>query len=194
MRRFLVLVALASILLWNVSAQETATVIPILNPEFQLDTLACSPGSNCNYPNISGWIVGPQTGILKASSVQYPGTPASGIYVAYIGSSQATGSITQTLGATVQANTTYTLTVRIGARNDEVFTGYAAILVAGNVTLASGDSSIPLGGKFVNEVVMYNSGPTPPQLGQPLQIFVESMGTGQLNVAEVALTYKPETD
>jgi len=192
MKRFLLLMALAYLPLWNGFAQEAATVIPILNPQFQLDTLACSPGSNCNYPNISGWTVGPQTGILKASAVQYPGTSSSGIYVAYIGGSQATGSISQTLGATVQANTTYTVTVRIGARNDEVFTGYVAVLAAGNVTLASGDSSIPLGGKFVNEVFMYNSGPTPPQLGQPLQIFIQSMGTGQVNVSNVVLTYKPE--
>jgi hapalindole biogenesis HpiC1 cyclase-like protein len=192
MRRILVLVTLAATLLWNAPAQETATVIPILNPQFQLDTLACSPGSGCNYPSISGWIVGPQTGILKASAVQYPGTPVGGIYVAYIGSSQATGSITQMLGATVQANTTYTLTVRIGARDDEVFTGYTATLAAGNVTLVSGNSAIPLGGKFVNEVIMYNSGSTPPQLGQPLQVFVGSMGTGQMNVSDVILTYKPE--
>jgi hypothetical protein len=65
-------------------------------------------------------------------------------------------------------------------------------LAAGNVTLASGNSAIPLGGKFVNEVIMYNSGPTPPQLGQPLQVFVGSIGTGQMNVSDVILTYKPE--
>ena len=128
----------------------------------------------------------------KEDQLKYPGAPAGGIYVAYIGGPQATGSMTQMLGATVQANTTYTLTIKIGARNDEVFTGYVASLVAGNVTLASGNSSIPLGGKFVNEVIVYNSGPTPAQLGQPLQIFVGSMGTGQTNVSDVTLTYKPE--
>jgi hypothetical protein len=58
------------------------------------------------------------------------------VLVAYIGGSNPTGSIFQTPGATVGANTTYTLTVTIGARADEVFTGHFAALGAGNVTLA----------------------------------------------------------
>ena len=190
MRRYMMLLPLASALVWNAYAQEAATPIAILNPEFNVDTLACSPGSNCNTFPITGWIVGPATGILKASQVQYPGTPADGIYVAYMGSPNTTGSIFQTLGVTVAANTTYTLTVRLGARADEVFTGYFAAIGAGNVTLASGDTSIPLGGKFVNEVIVYNSGAAPAQLGQPLQILIKSLGSGQVNVSNVTLTAK----
>lgn len=61
------------------------------------------------------------------------------------------------------------------------------------MTLAQGDSSIPLGGRFVNEVITYESGPAPPQLGQPLQIFVKSIGNGQVNISQVSLTAKPTT-
>jgi hypothetical protein len=190
MRRYMMLLPLASAFLWNAYAQEATTPIAILNPEFNVDTLACSPGSNCSTFPITGWIVGPATGILKASDVQYPGTPADGIYVAYIGSPSTTGSIFQTLGVAVGANVTYTLTVTVGARADEVFTGYFAALGAGNVTLASGNTAIPLGGKFVTETIVYNSGASPAQLGQPLQILIKSLGSGQVNISKVTLTAK----
>jgi hypothetical protein len=66
--------------------------------------------------------------------------------VAFIGNSYDTGSILQTLGATVQANTTYILTLSIGARADYPFTGYLAALMAGNVILASRNAATPVGG------------------------------------------------
>ena len=110
------------------------------------------------------------------STTQYPGAPPpdciARMYCAYVGGSPTSGSILQTLGATVQANTTYILTVEVGARADNPFTGYAASLLAGNATLASGHKATPMGGTFVTEVVVYESGATPAQLGQPLQILI----------------------
>ena len=139
-------------------------------------------------PGISGWLVGPQTNTVKFGTQQYPIAPAAGIHLAALGNSNATGSILQTLGATVQANTTYTLKVTIGARADYPFTGYEAALLAGNVTVAIGNKATPVGGSFATEELTYSSGATPPQLGQPLQIFVKSIGTGQVDVAAVVLT------
>jgi len=80
--------------------------------------------------------------------------------------------------------------VIVGALSDEVFTGYYSALGAGNATLASGDAAIPLGGKFVNDVIVYDSGSSPAQLGQPLQILIKSVGTGQVNISNVTLTAK----
>jgi hypothetical protein len=97
----------------------------------------------------------------------------------------------QTLGATVQANTTYVLKMSVGARADYVFTGYAASLLAGNVVLASGHKATPVGGTFVTEVVVYESGATPAQLGQPLQILITSTGDGEVDIQSVALTALP---
>ena len=129
------------------------------------------------------------------STTQYPGAPPpdciARMYCAYVGGSPTSGSILQTLGATVQANTTYILTVEVGARADYVFTGYVAALLAGNVTLASGHRATPAGGTFVTEVVVYESGATPAQLGQPLQILITSTGDGQVNIQSVALTALP---
>jgi hypothetical protein len=188
MKPCLLLFPLAVVFAWGASAQTTA--IPIFNPLFNLDTLSCTAG-NCYFQGITGWLVGPQTFTQKMSTVQYPTAPASGFYVAAIGDSNSTGSILQTLGATVQPNTTYILTVAVGARADYPLTGYWASLLAGNVTLGFSNSATPVGGTFVDDVIVYKSGANPPQLGKPLQIFVKSLGTGQVDVAFVSLTATP---
>jgi len=186
MRLQRLLFSLAAFLPLAGSAQ-TPVSIPIINSIFQDDTLSCSPGGDCYSLNITGWVVGPQSGVYKSSTVQYPTAPSSGLYAAYFGGG-LTGSILQTLGLTLQANKTYTLTLAVGARADLSFTGYLASLMAGNVPVASSNKATPVGGTFVNDVIEYNSGASPAQLGQPLQIFVKSLGNGQVNIAKVTLT------
>ena len=61
-------------------------------------------------------------------------------------------------------------------------------LLSGNVTLASGNRSTPVGGTFVPEVVVYESGATPAQLGQPLQVLIRSLGNGEVCISGVSLT------
>jgi hypothetical protein len=146
------LLSLAALSVWTASAQVN---IPILNPQFNADVLTCSPGTQCYEYGITGWLLGPLSGISKVSAVQYPSAPAQGLYVAFLGYPPTTGSISQTLGATVQANTTYILRVTVGARADFPFTGYLAALMAGNVTLAAGNRATPAGGTFVTEEIAY---------------------------------------
>jgi hypothetical protein len=182
------LLSLTALSVWTASAQVN---IPILNPKFEMDVLTCSPGYNCFQSGITGWIDGPGTGLGKYSATQFPGTPPTGVYVASIGNSATSGSILQTLGATVQANTTYILTLEVGARADYVFTGYLAALLARNVTLVSGHRATPVGGNFVTEAVAYESGATPAQLGQPLQILITSTGAGTVDIQNVGLIAIP---
>jgi hypothetical protein len=182
------LLSLAALSVWTASAQVN---IPILNPKFDMDVLTCSPGYYCDQNGITGWIVGPGTAVAKLSTTQYPNAPSTGLYVAAIGWSAVSGSILQTVGATVQFNTTYILTVEVGARADYVFTGYTASLLAGNVLLASNHKATPVGGTFATEVVAYDSGDGPAQLGQPLQILITSTGAGQVDVSGVSLTATP---
>jgi hypothetical protein len=111
-----------------------------------LDQLTCAAGYNCFAANISGWLCGPETGLQKASAAEDPSAPAEGLFVAAIGNKGGTGSILQTLGDTLQPNTLYVLKVKVGARTDYPFTGYSAGLVAGNVTVASGNTATPVGG------------------------------------------------
>jgi len=151
--------------------------IPILNPLFIEDQLSCTAGAlTCWVPAAAGWLVGPQTGTEKVSTAQYPSAPAEGRYVMAIGYTNATGSMVQTLGTAVEANTTYVLKVTLGARADVPFTGYVAALMAGNVTLAYDNKVTPLSGTFATDVIAYNSGANPAQLGKPLQILVKSLG------------------
>jgi hypothetical protein len=179
------LLALSAATLWTASAQ---TSIAITNPLFIDDQVKCNSGQSCSAANVSGWVCGPYTGIAIFSKTQYPSAPAAGLYAAYLGEGSGSGSIFQTLGATLQANTTYTLKIEIGARADESFTGYKAALLAGNVELVQGNSATPVGGTFVIDTIVYSSGSNPPQLGQPLQIFVKSTGFGQADVAAVSLS------
>jgi hypothetical protein len=108
-----------------------------------------------------------------------------------IGNAVSTGSILQTLGATIQANTKYILRLSVGAAATYPFTGYNAALMAGNVTLAHDDTLSPAPGTFLTDVIVYNAGTTPPQLGQPLQIFVQSKGSGQVDIDNVSLSATP---
>ncbi|WP_180539942.1 hypothetical protein [Nevskia soli] len=185
----LLLPILALFSTWAASAQVS---IPILNPVFDLDKLTCTAGYYCFAGNISGWLCGPETGLQKASTAEFPSAPSAGIYVAAIGNTGGTGSILQTLGDTLQPNTLYVLKVKAGARADYPFTGYSAGLVAGNVTVASGNTATPVGGAFVIEEITYNSGANPGQVGKPLQVFVKSLGSGQVDVAAVTLTATDE--
>ena len=186
--RFLPVAAIMGIA--TIASAQTPVSIPILNPVFADDQLSCSPGYYCDSLGITGWSIGPQTYVQKMSSTQFKVAPQSGLYVAAIGNTSSTGSILQTTGDTVQANVTYTLKVTVGARADYPFTGYVAELLAGNAVVAAGNRATPVGGGFATEVLTYASGATPPQLGAPLQILVRSLGTGQVDVAAVTLTFE----
>ena len=89
----------------------------------------------------------------------------------------------------MRANATYTLKLSIGRQlGVAVFTGYLAALMAGNVILAADNTLSPEAGTFLEEVIVYKSGPNPPQLGKPLTIFVKSFVNGQVDVDNVSLT------
>jgi len=190
----------AAMLLRTAFAQGNPVSIPILNPQFNVDKMYTSTGApctstqggNCYQLSITGWTVGPQTLVQVSSTTQFPGVPAAGLYVAALGGADrvcaVSGSILQTLGDTLQADTSYTLKVKLGARLDLEFTGYNAALMAGNLILASANSATPTPGTFVTETITYKSGASPAQLGKPLQIFITSVGPGQVNISDVSLT------
>jgi len=178
-----ILLSLASCCLWTAFAQ---TPVGIENPNFAADELFCA---SCYYPAITGWTVGPNTGVQKNSAGDFPGSlPGGSPNFAYVGNLNSTGSIMQILGATVRANRTYTLKMSVGQQLGIALTGYIAGLMADSVILASDTTLRPAPGTFLEETIVYNSGPAPPQVGRPLVIFVKSVGNGQVDIANVSLT------
>lgn len=147
-----------------------------------------SPGLNAIIPKYPSWLPGGFAGTIKPGTGQYPGGIPEGANVAFLGEPPTSaGSISQTLTATLQANTKYTLRLSVGHRADEAFTGYIATLVAGGVTIAFDGSLSPPAGTFLEDVIVYEARPSPLLLGQPLTISIQSLGTGQVNIDAVSL-------
>lgn len=196
MRRTLLLLPWAAALLWTLSAQESppildpgGTPIPISNPGFEDDKVSCAVGATCDIPKITGWQLSGSAGTLKPGTAAYPVGIPEGVKVAYVGKRDGSaGSISQTLNVTVAANKTYTLKISVGQRKDEPFPGYVTALEAGGVRLAYNDLLIPPAGTFLDDVIVYEAGPHPPQLGQRLTIFIQSRGAGLVNIDDVSLS------
>jgi hypothetical protein len=95
------------------------------------------------------------------------------------------GTISQTLTATLQTNTKYTLGVHVGRRENVAFAGYNIELLAGNTVLVSNNSVTPDPGSFEYVTFDYTSGisVTP---GQALQIRLTSNGV-QTNFDNITL-------
>lgn len=134
------------------SAQNGPVPIPIVNSGFAADILSCQPGTDCYNTVVPGWLPGwfngGNAGTIKPGAAQYPGGVPGGGNVAFIGGGTAggrslTGAIFQTLPVKLAANTTYTLTLSIGHRADETFTGYVATLLAGVAIASEGSLSPP---------------------------------------------------
>ncbi|GBL09572.1 hypothetical protein MSj_01051 [Microcystis aeruginosa Sj] len=88
------------------------------------------------------------------------------------------GTISQTLSATLQANTKYTLGAYVGRRLAPTnnFPGYNIQLLAGSTVLASSGSSVtPAEGTFAPVTVSYSSGSSSPLFGQALEIRLTSL-------------------
>jgi hypothetical protein len=131
MSRYLLLLPIAVALVGTAFGQETATIIPIVNPGFEDDVLSCGAGFDCDASPLTGWLCGPDAGVFKPSTAQFPNGIPQGTNVAYLGrglNTVQTGSILQQVGATVKANTTYTLKLSVGARADVGFCGVHRLL------------------------------------------------------------------
>ena len=103
------------------------------------------------------------------------------------------GTISQTLSATLQANTKYTLGAFVGRRLALNFPGYNIELLAGTTVLASsGNSVTPTDGTFAPVTVSYTSGisVTP---GQALKIRLTSQtgANAQTNFDLITLDASP---
>jgi hypothetical protein len=135
-----------------------AGAITVTNPSFE--TLPNGPlpltcGTGCAYStdgNIPGWTTTGASGLLQSGApvnTTYFNTAATGSTIAYANS----GSISQTVGATVQLGVIYTLLVDVGVRKDVGDPGTEALVINGNTILATG--VLPAAGGFSTFTATY---------------------------------------
>jgi hypothetical protein len=170
-----------------------ANSIPIQNFSFETaNPLTTTCGTGCAFNNgpIPGWTTsGGQQGSWQPNSTYFTSVP-DGSLIAYSNG----GSISQTLSASLTANTLYTLTVAVGNRLDAVVnnlaTTYIIQLFAGSTLLNSitgSNTTIPLG-TFMDVSFNYLAGVTLPPGN--LSIVLSSVGP-QSDFDNVRLTATP---
>jgi hypothetical protein len=168
--------------------------IPITNAGFEQVVLPCAPGPACFARDVAAWTGTGQFSTFKPSTGPggiFPGGLPEGMNVGAVGNEVGVGSLVQTLTATLQPNTTYTLVFSVGSRSDYVFTGYTIDLLAGSTTLASDSSLSPPTGTFVTGRIVYSSVANPTLLGQRLAIRLTSRGAGSADFDKLSLDATP---
>jgi hypothetical protein len=172
----------------TICASAVASSITINNPSFETP-VQCA---GCfTYDSSTGWVsVGSvSTWRPVLGDGQYTSLP-DGSQVAAIGE-PGPGEISQDLTATVLANTTYTLTFWVGQRSDTPLSAYDVALLGGGSTLGSNSDGDPSPGTFIEQTIVYNSGPSPAELGQTLEITVSGTGEGQADFDLFSLDASP---
>lgn len=174
-----------------------AVDVAIANAGFEQVVLPCVPGMNCiALSNVAAWTGTGRFHTFRPSTGPggvFPAGVPEGVNVAGLGNIEVgRGVLVQTLGATLQPNTTYTLIFSVGSRADYVFAGYSAELLAGSTTLASDSSLAPPSGTFATGRIVYSStAANPALLGQALAIRLTGNGGGQADFDKISLDASP---
>jgi PEP-CTERM motif len=151
-----------------------ASMIIITNPSFEVNSGAPVPGWT-STGNVSEYAPG---------TSQFPGGIPDGSQVAAV---DLGGSISQTVAATLTANTQYTLQVSVGQRADLSLSGFLISFDAGGNLLASASSPLPSPGTFDAVTVTFLAGASDPHLGEALSITLATTGANQANFDAVSL-------
>lgn len=153
-----------------------ADPIVVLNPSFEIPILSLgnAPGQTGDTTGtwisyVPGWPipVGGSAGEYLPSTTSLPSGATDGNDVLWINY----GYVSQTLSATLQNSSTYTLQVDVAQRTDDVAISYYIYLMAGNTIIAADNSSLhPDAGTWLTSTLTYTSGANDPLAGQLLTI------------------------
>ena len=174
----------AALLIFYGAQLSLAANVPIANAGFEDVVLPCTAAPDCySVGSVAGWMGTGRFSTLKASvgpGGTYPSGIPEGVNVAALGDDSGSGVLVQTLGITLQPNTTYTLTFSVGSRADYPFAGYSVELLAGSTTVASDSSLAPPSGTFATGRIVYSPTNASPLLGQSLGIRLTGNLTGNV--------------
>jgi hypothetical protein len=167
---------------------------PIVNAGFEQVVLPCAPGPDCSTRDVFGWTGTGQVATFKPSTGPgriFPGGIPEGVNTGGVGNELGIGALVQTLGVTLQPNTTYTLVYSVGSRSDYLFSGYSVELLADSATLATDSSLSPPSGAFATGRIVYSSTAANPTVGQRLGIRLTSAGRGGAQFDKISLDATP---
>jgi hypothetical protein len=169
-------VAFISLLALSMTVPGWASPVTIVNPSFEADGTGfhvCSSVGNA----VTGWNCTLNTSVGNdvdnPSATYFTGGVPDGVSAAAIGIFGGhfnDDAFFQILSATVAANTTYTLQMYVGHDNFASFDTPTISLEANGAVLASDSSINPAQNSFALDTIVFNSGPSPAQLLQPLTI------------------------
>ena len=179
------------------AANLSAGTITILNPNFDAQVLAPGTGTGYGFIPITDWnqndVINTDYSVYNPVASSYPGGVPGGHNVADVFSDGTTASIWQFLATNLQANDTYTLTGYAGCRLDTgVFqpgldgcNGNAMVEAGGNVlnpVVIGGNinNGTRVLGTFTQFTISFTTGANPAGLGEPLEIVLETLGTGSV--------------
>lgn len=173
-----------------------ADSITVQNPSFEIPilNLGNAPGQTGNATGTwisysPGWpgSVDMGAGEYLPSNTSLPTGATDGQDVLWINS----GYVSQTLTATLQNNSTYTLQVDVAQRTDVPVIDYYIYLMAGNTIIAADNNSLhPDPGTWLTSTITYTSGANDPLAGQALSI-VLGVNTWQTDFDNVRLADPP---
>ena len=191
--RFLLLLV---VVLCCTTVSAFADTIPVTNPSFEtvnpLNPLNQPCGTGCFFNSgpgsIPGWTLTGAGGLFQPGTAGFFTSPVpDGSIVAYDNG----GTISQTLSATLSANTTYALSVDVGRRVDAGMTNFMIDLFAGSTLLdsltVSNGTIAP--GSFAPELLTFTTGANP--LSGNLAIEFINPSPVQVNYDNVTLSATP---
>jgi photosystem II stability/assembly factor-like uncharacterized protein len=166
---------------------DATDLIGVENGGFELPVMADGEWNTWGGP---GWsVLSGSGGIWNPDATDgYPGGAApEGQNIGWASG----GSLSQSLGATLSANTQYDLGAQVGHplwEGGGAGGSYRIELLAGGVLLDVQAGNAPGQGQWQAHSLTYDSGPNPAQLGQPLEIRLLATGSQEVNFDDVTLT------
>ena len=154
------------------------------NGGFEIPPLANGVFNSSGGP---GWSITGAGGIWNPSTSGFPGEAPEGLNVGWVDS----GSLRQTMNATLSANTQYVLSARVGNSlnfGSPVGNTFRIELRAGGVLLDVQAGTAPALGQWQFHSLTHDSGASPAQEGQQLEIRLISNGSAEIDLDDVNLT------
>ena len=196
----------------QILVKPAANLVSITNPSFEVDPIAGPNAPLFEFRGAAptGWVYSGEAGqgLLAPDASEpnpfyngfTPGYSGSKAHFSYTLSTAGVPTLSQNLSATLQANTTYGLSVQIGNRsNSDNWGGYHIALKTTSGTLVGewvgANNNLAPFGQFARTARKFTTGNNPPGLGQALQVVIEQPNlnaTGRyLEIDDVLLTADP---